>query len=174
MTSKRFAVVVGGVAFGICLLGVGVFRPIPRARLGGLSITFAGLTNDASGATLAQFNITNAFFHSVRFQVGDVEVLRTNGWPNVILNNSGNGFLRRLAARSHSVFSVAVPTEQGATWRVPLMYQKNRVGVERWWFEDVEKAVYDLRGGHGPQFYRLPWSFTNSPEMVGMPNYRLP
>ena len=126
------------------------------------------------------------FSYSVRYQVEDAEVLQTNGWPNAIWNSSGavklfwlpEGFgngepLRRLAARSYVAFSVAVPTEHGVTWRVPLMYQKNRVGIERWWSEVVLRAVYDLRGGKGPPFYPLPWSVTNSPEMVGMPNESL-
>jgi hypothetical protein len=120
-----------------------------------LSIAFVGLTNDAAGATLAQFTLANAFSHSVRVLVGDVEVLQTNGWPNVIVNTSGYGFERSMPARSGLVFSLPVPIEQGATWRVPLGYKKNRGKVELW-IEDIKRAVYHLRGGQGPQFYRLP------------------
>jgi hypothetical protein len=115
MTPGRFAALVSRLAFGLFLVVVWAIRPFPRTLIGGLSVAVVGLTNDASGATLAQFTMANAFSHSVRFLVGDVEVLQTNGWPNVIVNTSGYGFERSRPARSHLVFSLPVPTEQGAT-----------------------------------------------------------
>jgi hypothetical protein len=88
---------------------------------GGLSVTFVGLTNNVSGVTLAQFDVTNAFRQRVQFGVCEVQIRDTNGWPGYGRVAGGAGWLA-LAAGSHRVVSVPAPSLEGATWRVPLSY----------------------------------------------------
>jgi hypothetical protein len=54
MTAKRFAIVATCLWLGLmCLFLVWAVRATPRKQTGGLSVAFAGLTNDAAGGTLA-------------------------------------------------------------------------------------------------------------------------
>jgi hypothetical protein len=125
MSARRFAIVVSCV--GVCLISLLILwaaRPSARTPTGGLSVTFAGLTNDASGATLVQFNVANSFSRRVRFGVEEVQIRQTNGWPSTGRVAGGADWLT-VAAGANRVFSVPAPSLEGATWRVPLIYQQD-------------------------------------------------
>jgi hypothetical protein len=126
MSAKRFAIVVSSV--GVCLISL-IIVPSARTPTGGLSVTFAGLTNDASGTTLAQFNVANAFSRRVRFGVEEVQIRQTNGWPSTGRVADGADWLA-VAAGANRVFSVPAPSLQGATWRVPIVYQVDPPSID--------------------------------------------
>jgi hypothetical protein len=173
MTVKRSAVVVTCLGLGlICLLLLWVVRPAPRMRRGGLGVTFAGLTNDASGATLAQFKVANGFPRRVRFGVGEVQIRDTNGWPNWMRVAGGTNWLV-VAAGSNLVFSVPAPAMEGVTWRVPLTYQEDLP-----WGDEVRDRIKGIGYGiahwrPGRPSYRMGVrrsAFVDGPEMVGLTN----
>jgi len=74
MRTRRFAVVVGCLVLVLISLIVWAVRPKPQTQTGGLSVTFAGLTNDASGATLVQFRVASSFSRRVQLGVDEAQL----------------------------------------------------------------------------------------------------
>jgi hypothetical protein len=176
MTAKRFLLVVLVFFLGlVCLL---LIWPARKAG-GGLSVTFAGLTNDAAGGRLAQFSVANHFSRQVRFGVCEPQFRQTNGWPDSCRVAGGAAWLPVAPGRER-VFSVPAPPLDGANWRVPLMYAEDlsfrdnvrfRIALLAWgiprWRPGKPAPV---RSG-GDTFHRT--SFTNGPEMLGVSNHPL-
>src|SRR5438874_7854670 len=122
MSTKRrlfLAVVLVFGAFGLLLLW-----PTSRKQVGGLSVTFVGLTNDSSGKVSAQFSVSNHFPRRVRFGVCEVQAWQTNGWPHTAQVAGGAAWLP-VAPGGERIFSVSTPPPEQASWRVPLMYQED-------------------------------------------------
>ena len=174
MSARRFGVVASYVGLVlICLVALVVWAawPAPRTRRGSVSITFAGLSHDASGATLAQFKVANAFSRRVRFGAGLVQIRQPGGWPNwmQVTNNWS-----AVAAGGTQVFAVPVPTLEGAIWRVPIIYQEATSMAEdlRQLVKHTAYAIATWRWGHPT--YRFVGgqasSFIDGPEMVGTSN----
>jgi len=170
MTAKRCAgvVIVLGLGLAVLLLAWGA----PRTRTGGLSVTFAGLTNDASSEVLAQFKVANSLSRRVRFGVGEVQIRHTNGWPNWMRVAGGSNWLA-VAPGSNVVFSVPTRSLQGTIWRVPLTYQEDP--------PVAEEVIHRIQGiGYGIAHWRpgrpsyriagRPSSFIDGPEMLGSLN----
>lgn len=120
MNARRFLFVAVGLSFGLII--VVLFWPA-RKQAGGLSVSFSGLTNDASGNQLARFSVHNTFPRRVRFGVGEVEFYQTNGWPNAMRVAAGTWL--SVTAGAELAFSVPVPSNDGANWRLPIIYEED-------------------------------------------------
>lgn len=160
------------LGLGVVLLILWTVPPEPRTRTGGLSVTFVGMTNDASGATLARLNFANAFTRRVELGVDEVQIRQTNGWPNWTRNAGGTNWFS-VAAGSNLLVLVPAPSIEGATWRVPLTYQEHQpLGEESL---DKSKALigYGLAKLAGSPFQgirRRPWSLKYGPELLWLSN----
>jgi len=132
MRAKRIA---AAAVFGLgsLLLVLWAIDSQPRTGAGGLSFSLVGMTNDASGAVLARFEIVNAFPRRVDFGVNEVQILQTNGWPNWTRNPGGSNWFS-VASGASIVVTAPVPMLEGSTWRVPLDYQEN---------QSIERVVWD-------------------------------
>ena len=122
MSAKRPMFLAMLLVFG--LTGLLLMWPTPRKQVGGLSVTFVGLTNDGSGKLSAQFSVANHFPRRVRFGACEVQVCQTNGWPNAVRVAGGAAWLPVAPGGEH-IFSVPPPPREQASWRVPLMYQED-------------------------------------------------
>ncbi len=173
MRGRQIAVVTG-LGLGLLLLIVWAVSPQPRNRAGSLSFTFVGLTNDSSGAILAQFKVANAFLRRVNFGVNEVQIYQTNGWPNWTRNPGGSNWFS-VAAGASVMVSVPVPTRDGSIWRVPLDYQEEQtIGREVW---DKANAItrYGLAKLCGCRFaglrrYPRVWMFSPEFTTISMSN----
>ena len=59
----------------------------------------------------------------------EVQILQTDGWPSTGWVPGGADWLA-VAAGASRVFSVPAPSLQGATWRVPLVYQVDLSSID--------------------------------------------
>jgi hypothetical protein len=173
MSAKRSLLLATALVLG--LIGLVLTWAAARKQTGSLSVTFAGLTNDASGKLLAQFSVTNQFSRRVRFGVCEVQLCQTRGWPDSLRVAGGAEWLT-VAAGRECVFSVPAPLLQRANWRVPLMYQEDLSFVDnvRFRIDLFAWGIPRWRPGspapvrHGDGFHRT--SFTYSPEMLAVSN----
>jgi hypothetical protein len=171
MKAKRFAGIMVGLGL-VCLIVVWLVRPAPQSRRSGLSVTFAGLTNGASGAMVAQFNLANAFSQRVSFGIGEVQVRQRNGWPNSMRVAGGSNWIA-VAAGYKVGFSVSAPSPEAVTWRVPLIYKVEFPLIDemRFRIKVIAYEVANWRPGrplpvvHGDG---QPTSIITGPEMVGL------
>ncbi len=121
MIAKRSAVWVG---VGLALLAFFIAwaaNPRHGSPPGGLSVTSTGLTNGATGGTLAQFRVTNTFPRRVTFGIGEVQVLQTNSWPEGMRVARVAAWIP-VTAGSDVLFSIPTQSLEELTWRVPLIY----------------------------------------------------
>jgi hypothetical protein len=121
MTIKRSAIWIGIVLGLPALFIIWAANPRHGTPAGGLSVTFAGLTNGATGETLAQFRVTNTFPRCVTFGIGEVQVLQTNNWPEGMRVAGGAAWIP-VKAGSDVLFSIPTQSLEELTWRVPLIY----------------------------------------------------
>jgi hypothetical protein len=173
MTAKRsfFLVVVVLVVCAVCLP---LILPTKR-RAGSLSVSFVGLTNDASGNRLAQFSVANHFPRRVSFGVCEVQLCQTNAWPGWMRDAGAGAWLALAAGREHA-FSVPIPQVEGAKWRVPIMYREDLSFIDgiRFRIDLFAWGIARWRPGkpvpvrNGVSFHRS--LFTYGPEMLGMSN----
>jgi hypothetical protein len=176
MTAKRFAIVATCLWLGLmCLFLVWAVRATPRKQTGGLSVAFAGLTNDAAGGTLAQFKVANTFSRRVAFGIGEVQVRQTNGWPDWMRVVGGAAWIP-VRAGSDGLFSVSTRSLEGVTWRVPLMYSVDLSFIEdlRFRIDGLAWSIPRWRPSqpppvrHGDAYHRS--FFVYGPEMMGLSN----
>ena len=173
MTAQRSLLVAVVFVFG--LVGLLLMWPTSPKQVGGLSVTFLGLTNHGSGNLLAQFSVANRFSRRVRFGVCDVQVRQTNGWPNSIWATGGAVWLA-VSAGGERAFSVPAPALRVANWRVPLMYQEDLSFMDnvRFHLDLLAWGIPRWRPGkpvpvrHGDRFHRT--LFAYGPEMLGLSN----
>jgi hypothetical protein len=97
-----------------------------------------------------------------------VQIHRTNGWPNWTRNVGGTNWFSIMAG-SNLMVSIPAPTNERATWRVPLTYQEDLSIQEE--VSDKGKATigYALAKIFGAPFSgirRHPWPQIYSPELV--------
>jgi hypothetical protein len=159
----------------MCLFFVWAVRPTPRKQTGGLSVTFAGLTNDAAGGTLAQFKVANTFSRRLAFGIGEVQVRYTNGWPDWMRVAGGAAWIP-VRGGSDGLFSVSTRSLEGVTWRVPLMYSVDLSFIEdlRFRIDGLAWSIPRWRPGqpppvrHGDAYHRS--FFVYGPEMMGLSN----
>lgn len=173
MTAKRNAAA-GAAFFGlglVLLLAWGV-HPRPSASTGGLSVAFVGLTNDASGAELAQFNVSNRCTRRVELGVNEAQIRQATGWPDCATNLGGSNWFS-LPAGTNLLFSVPAPSIEGAAWRVSLDYCEDRPFHEEV-FETgkgmVGYAIFKLTGHPSCGIRGGSWSEIYGPEMLTLSN----
>lgn len=172
MTAKRSPFLVMAFVLGtVCLL---LIWPTKK-QAGSLSVSFVGLTNDASGKRLAQFSIANHFPRRVRFGVCEVQFYQANGWPGWV-RDAGAGAWLGLAAGREGAFSVPTPSAEGAKWRVPLVYQEDLSLIDnvRFRIDLLAWGIARWRPGkpvpvrNGDSFHRTLVAYGQ--EMLGMSN----
>lgn len=109
----------------LCLWLVSALVP---AR-GQISVGFVGLTNDATGATAALFQLTNGLGRDIGFAAGPIEMQGSEGWPkgsnHTIYVGTHLGPAYKVRAGQTQCFSVSL-TNLNSTmvWRVPIVYAK--------------------------------------------------
>ncbi len=154
----------------VCLAALWASWKARAPQTGGLSVSFAGLTNAGSGVT-AQFSVTNAGARRVRFGIGEVQVRQTNGWPNWMRVAGGSNWVP-VAAYSQVLIRIAAPAApQGSSWRVPLVYEQDPSLVR-----DVLDRVKGIVNWFcGNRSYRIirPRAFAHSPELEAGSNQPL-
>jgi hypothetical protein len=162
------------VAAGLVLAVIAMVLLWPAGKPAGvLSVSFTGLTNDASGNRLARFSVHNTFRRRVRFGVGEVQLYQTNGWPNAMRVAGGAAWLSATAG-AERVFSVPVPAIEGANWRVPIIYQEDLSFIANVRFR-IDLLIWGIarwRPGrpapfrHGDGFHRSLYAY--GPEMSAL------
>ncbi len=135
---------------------------------GGLSVSFAGLTNAASGAVVAQFQVANAFPRRVRFGICEAQVRQTNGWPNWGRVAGGSNWIA-VAAHSDVLISiVAPPVKEGNSWRAPVMYEEDPAFITE--VRDRVKGIVNWLCGNRSYRIMRARGFAYSPELAGGSN----
>jgi hypothetical protein len=123
-TSKRSLLITCAVGLFLCLLATIIPTTpglVPAIAAPYIRVTSAGLTNNASGVTMAQFNIENLSPRPLRFTVGQVQVHHPDGWTNWLVFS---GKYQPLPLGTNHIISIPVPTlstSEGAAWRVPIL-----------------------------------------------------
>jgi hypothetical protein len=122
--SKRSLLITCAAGLLLCFLATRIPttpRLAPAIAAPYIRVTSAGFTNDASGVTMAQFNIENVSPRPIRFKVGQVQLHHPHGWTNWLVFT---GKYQPLPPGTNHIISIPVPTlstSEGAAWRVPLM-----------------------------------------------------
>lgn len=169
--TKRLVTVAGSIGVAcLCLALLWATRHSSLRPIGHVKIGFAGLTNNTFyGPALAQFRITNDLSRGVRVGVGAVQVRGITGWPNSMQVMGGSNWLV-VPAGSNLVFSVLVPDGQRTIWRVPLLYEEDRVPIEAL-FDRISGLAYGIAHHTPGRRFSLQalrhFSFMTSPEMLG-------
>ena len=156
------------LGLSLVLLILWTVRRPARTPAGGLWFSFVGLTNDSSGAILAQFKVANPFPRRVHFGVNEAQIHQTNGWPNWTRNPGGSNWFSVAAGSSLGV-SVPVPTREGSVWRVPLDYQEEQSIEREVWDKGNALVGYGLAKLCGRPFAgirRYPRVWIYSPELT--------
>ncbi len=171
MSTKRLAVSITIVGISLILLVTWALRG-PRTPRGGLLVTFVGLTNNNSGATLAQFDVANACGRRLRFGVGELQIRQTNGWPNWTRVAGGADWIP-VPSGAHRVIAVRAPAGSNQVWRVPLPYAEDLSFLEdlRFRLDGLAWSIPRWRPGrgfpvrHGDSYHRF--LLVYGPEMLG-------
>ena len=143
----------------ICIALIWEVRSLPRKDQGSVSLAFLGFTNDASGATMAQFTFSNGSLRHIGFGAANVQVRQANGWPQGWMLTNGPCY--SVPPGMTQSFTVLLPNVEGAVWRVPIVYARVGTKLDSW--IDQAKSVLGL-----PNVAR-PW-YTNTLEMLGLSN----
>ncbi len=146
------------VALG-CLLLVALVRGPRGSEAGSISVTYNGLTTNASGSVSGKFMLSNGYAYPVFCAAGVAQVRKPGGWQMGGLYGHP-GCVFTAAPESVHVFEVVAPTQENVVWRAPVLFQKVETRLDRW------NQEFRRRLGFGSQ---QPWSVTNSAEVVGTP-----
>jgi hypothetical protein len=172
MNIKRSLLLAIALSLGVAI-GLLLTLPPSREPGGGLFVTFVGLTNDASGIVSAQFDVANHFTRQARFGVCEMQVRETNGWPDAVRVAGGAAWLQ-VPPGGQRTISVRPPSQERASWRLPLMYQEDLSfmnnlrfrldllawGIARW------RPGQPIPVRHGDGFHRTFIAY--GPEMKGV------
>jgi hypothetical protein len=174
MRIQRFETLVAGLLGAVGVVLAWALLSLPARPRGGISVSFVGFSNAASGVITAQFTVSNAFGHKLIFAGGAPQIRLTNdsspgsddgnpgsekGWsPCSHYGYPGNPVFTVAPNGAHT-FAVVLSNVDGAVWRVPLTYSK----VDSRFKRLTESLTADLGLG-----VAKPWWYTNTPEIAGL------
>jgi hypothetical protein len=135
------------VLIGLVLVGL-IGQRIQGPRI---AISFAGYTNEQSGAPLAVIQLANRGNRFVDYSLGTAQVIMRDGqWKEV-----GEPILATMQElRPKAIDRVLVPLPAGAdiaNWRVPVSYVPYSTKPEEW----IRTVMEFLQGPIGTRIYRI-------------------